>query len=267
MTFDVGVVLPAVYGDDLVAGIERAAAAGADAVEFFDWESADRAAVREACERHGVSLAGILSAGAGANIMETDAPAMVRPDDHDQCVADIERSVEAAAEFGADALIVTVGQDQTDLDEATQITAVVDVLRAVAPAAESHDVTVVPELLNGRVDHPGYFLQRTARGVELVHAVDSPNVGLLFDVYHQQITEGDVTRRLRTHLDHVGHVHIADNPGRAEPGTGELDYAHVFAALAEAGYEGVVSCEFSPEADPDAAVERVVELADDARGR
>lgn len=67
------------------------------------------------------------------------------------------------------------------------------------------------------------------------------------------------------HLDPIGHVHVADVPGRHEPGTGELDYGNVFAAIADAGYDGVVSCEFSPTGDPDAAVEDVVELADDAR--
>jgi len=262
VSFDIGVVVSAVFDGDLLDGIERAAAAGADAVEFFDWESADPDAVRETCAAHGVEVGGTIAIGGGSNISDPDAPCVVRPSDHDRCVADIERSIEGAAAFDADMLIVTVGQDQDDLDEATQFNAIVRVLWAVAPVAEEHGVTVVPEPLNTRVDHPGYFLQRSHQGFEIVQAVDSPHVKLLFDVYHQQITEGDVVRNLTTH---VGHVHIADNPGRHEPGTGELHYGNVFEALNDAGYDDVVSCEFGPEGDPDAAVEHVVELAEKAR--
>ena len=265
MSFDVGVVVPAVFGGDLIDGIERTAAAGADAVEFFDWESADADAVTTACDEHGIRIAGTLASGAGANIMAADEPCMVRPEYHDQAVEDIERSIAGTAAFGGTTMIVTVGQNQSDLDDATQQNALVDVLREVAPTAEQHDVTVVPETLNGRVDHPGYFLQTSMRGFELIKAVDHPHVGLLFDIYHQQITEGDVIRNLTNHIDLVGHIHIADNPGRHEPGTGELDYANIFTAIDETGYDGVVSCEFSPSGDPDEAVEHVVALADRAR--
>jgi hydroxypyruvate isomerase len=266
VSFDVGVVLPAVFaGDDLHRGIERAAAAGADAVEFFDWESADLAAVRETAAANGVAVGGTLAAGAGGVIDDADGPAVSYPDAHDRAVADVERSIEAAAELGASTLVVTVGQRVDTLSASVQHNAVVRVLRAAAPTAEAHDVTVVPEPLNVRVDHPGYFLRTADRGFEIVEAVDSPNVKLLFDVYHQQVTEGDVTRRLTEQVDLVGHVHVADVPGRHEPGTGELDYGNVFAALDAAGYGGAVSCEFAPTGDPEAAVAHVVDLADAAR--
>jgi len=120
---------------------------------------------------------------------------------------------------------------------------------------------VVPEPLNTRVDHPGYFLESADRGFEIVEAVGSSHVRLLYDIYHQQITEGNITQTLIDHLDLVGHVHVADVPGRHEPGTGELDYRNIFAALTEASYEGVVSCEFGPTSNPDIAVKEVVELA------
>jgi hydroxypyruvate isomerase len=265
VSFDVGVTVPAVYDCDPLEGVERSAAAGADAFELFDWESADGQAVREVAADHDIDVGGTLAAGAGSNIGDPDGDAVSYPDSHDRAVADIERSIRAAADLGADTLIVTVGQRVDTLSEATQHNAVVRVLRAVAPTAADHGVTVVPEPLNTRVDHPGYFLRTADRGFEIVAAVDSPNVKLLYDVYHQQITEGNVIQTLTEHLDLVGHVHVADVPGRHEPGTGELAYGNVFAALDDAGYEGVVSCEFSPAGDPDAAVERVVDLANDAR--
>lgn len=265
MSFDVSVTLPAVYDCGLVEGIGRAGAAGADAVEFFDWEGADLDAVRTAADEHGLSVSGVLAAGAGSNIDDSGGDALAFPASHDRAVADLERSVEAAADLGADSLIATVGPRRETLSTAAQHNAVVSVLREVAPAAEDAGVTVVVEPLNVRVDHPGYFLRTTDRGVELVAAVDSPNVALLYDVYHQQITEGNLIDTLSEHVDAVGHVHVADVPGRGPPGTGEIAYDNVFAALDRIGYEDVVSCEFRPEGDPDAAVERVVALADEAR--
>ena len=265
MSFDLGVTVPAVYDCGLHEGIERSAAAGADAVEFFDWESVDPEAVRETAAENDIAVGGTLAAGAGSNIGDPNGEAISYPEDHDRAVEDIERSIEAADELGGDTLVVTVGQRIDTLSEAAQHNAVVRVLREVAPTAEDHDVTVVPEPLNVRANHPGYFLRTSDRGFEIVEAVDSPNVKLLFDIYHQQITEGNVTQNLTENLDLVGHVHIADVPGRHEPGTGELNYGNVFEALEEAGYEGVVSCEFSPTGDPDEAVEGVVALADEAR--
>lgn len=266
MTFDVGVTVPAVYDCGLVEGIERAAAAGADAVEFFDWEAVDPSRVRDVAADNDVALAGTLAAGAGSNIGDAEGDAVSYPESHETAVSDVERSIEGAAELGADTLIVTVGQRRDTLSVAAQHNAVVRVLRAVAPTAEAHDVTVVPEPLNARVDHPGYFLRTADRGFEIVEAVDSPNVNLLYDVYHQQVTEGNVIQTLTGHLDLVGHVHVADVPGRHEPGTGELNYRNVFGALADAGYDGVVSCEFSPTGDPDEAVDHVVGLVDEVRG-
>jgi hydroxypyruvate isomerase len=169
------------------------------------------------------------------------------------------------SEFGGDSLVVTVGQDQRDLEEAVQQNAIVRVLRDVAPHAEDQGVTVVAELLNTRVDHPGYFLTTTGQGAEIVEAVDSPDVKILYDVYHQQITEGDVIRRFQNNVDAIGHVHIADNPGRNEPGTGELNYDRIFEAIADTDYDGYVSCEFSPTGDPDAVFADIVEMANRAR--
>lgn len=264
MTFDVGVT-STVISDDLHEAIERAAAAGADAIEFYDFESVDIAAVRETAADNGIAIGGTLAAGVGSNIGDADGQAISYPSDHAEAVADIERSIEAASRLGADSLIVTVGQRIDTLSETQQHRAIVSVLREVAPMAEAHDVTIVPETLNTRVDHPGYFLETADQGFAVVDAVDSPNVKLLFDIYHQQVTEGNIIQTMTEHLDLIGHVHIADVPGRQEPGTGELNYEQIFAALVEHGYAGIVACEFGASGEPDEAVEHVVELADRVR--
>lgn len=261
--FGVGVTVPMVFENCTTReGIDRAAQAGVDGVEFFDWESEDMDALVRVAEESDVELFGTLAAGAGSNIDDRESAALVRPTSHDVVVRDIERSLEAAATLGCSTLIVTVGPEQPDLDRRTQHEAIVDALRAVAPTAERLDVTIVVEPLNVAVDHPGYFLTTSSEGVEIVERVDSSNVKLLFDVYHQQITEGNVIQTLSECIDSVGHVHIADVPGRHEPGTGELNYGNVLRVLAETGYEGNVSAEFVPTGDPVTAVRSVVELVD-----
>jgi len=230
-------------------GIAVAADLGIGAVEFFDLTGADPAAVRNACAADDVEVAAVLASGDAANIDARDEPAAVNPYNRETVVAALEESVEAAAAVDARNLILTVGPDQGGFDRATQRRALERVLRSVAPVAEDAGVTVVIEPLNTVVDHPGYFLRESQTAFDVVRAVGSDNVQVLFDVYHQQVTEGDVIRSLRENVTQVGHVHIADNPGRHEPGSGEINYENVFAALEDVGYDGYVGMEFFETSD------------------
>jgi hydroxypyruvate isomerase len=250
--------------DSVQAGIEHAADLDVEAVEFYDWSDLDRAAIRETTAKHDVTLASTLATGAGANNGYLDEPAITDPTVHDDAVADIERSLEAAAELEARNLIVTVGPDQPAYDDRTQRRAIVDVLSAVAPTAESTGVTIVVEPLNVAVDHPGYFLTDSDEAFEIVERVDSPNVTVLYDIYHQQITEGNLVETIEENVDLIGHFHFADVPGRHEPGTGEINFETVFRAIDETGYDGYVGAEFSPLGDPDDVVRTLQDLAETA---
>ncbi len=119
-------------------------------------------------------------------------------------------------------------------------------LKTAAPLAEEAGVTLVLEPLNILVDHPGYFLTSSREGFEIVEQVGSPAVKLLYDIYHQQVTEGNLIATITSHIDLIGHFHAADVPGRHEPGTGEINYANVLAAIDEAGYEGFIGLEYAP---------------------
>lgn len=261
--FKTAVSVPAVFGDrPLLEGIRTTGDLNVDGIEFFDWESNDMEEVATACEDTGVSLAAMLSAGAGSVIEDRDVPAMTDSDCTDTVIEDIERSIDACKSVGCPNLIVTTGPDKEEIDRSVQHENIIEVLSAVAPRAEEADVTLVVEPLNTRVDHPGYFLTTSEDAFEIVQSVNSSSVKVLFDVYHQQITEGDVTRRLTENIKHVGHVHIADNPGRTTPGTGELNYENIFSALASVEYEGYVGFEFTPEIEPQAAVQRVTEIVE-----
>ncbi|WP_276255911.1 hydroxypyruvate isomerase family protein [Halomontanus rarus] len=247
--------------DDPVEGIAHAAALGLEAVEFFDIEGADRTAVREASEAHGVDIAASLTVGVAANV-GADGDSITDPSLHEEAVADVERSLEMGQELGAETLIVTVGPERDDLPPGAEHRAIVNVLKDAAPAAEDAGITLVLEPLNNPVDHQGYYLDSSYEAYEIVDAVDSPRVKVLYDIYHQQITEGNVIDNVREHAEFIGHYHVADVPGRHEPGTGEINYANVFDAIEETGYDGYVGLEFSPSGDPDEAVEGVVSLAE-----
>ena len=121
-------------------------------------------------------------------------------------------------------------------------------LKKCAPLAQKGGITLVLEPLNTLVDHKNYFLSDPDRAFELIDAVASGNVKLLFDIYHMQIMKGNVIERLQKNIDRIGYIHAADVPGRHEPGTGELSYKNIFAALKEAGYNGFIGFELSPEA-------------------
>ena len=198
--------------------------------------------------------AGIPVIGAVAGGTLTD------PDEADDAVETIRESIAMAEQREIPTLIVTTGPDQDGLDREPQHENIVDVLSRVASDAEDAGVTLVLEPLNTEVDHPGYFLTHAEEGLEIVDEVGSPSVKLLYDVYHQQVTEGNIIETITENVDRIGHVHIADVPGRHEPGSGELNYGNVFAALDDAGYDGYVGCEFSPTGDPDDAMADVLAL-------
>ena len=124
-------------------------------------------------------------------------------------------------------------------------------LKRIAPLAEKHGVTVLLEILNSKVDHGDYQFDRTAYGLEVVKAVGSPRLKILYDIYHAQIMEGDVIRTIRDHIDSIGHFHTGGVPGRGEiDGAQELNYGAICKAIADAGYTGFVAQEFVPTRDP-----------------
>src|SRR5690606_477286 len=143
---------------------------------------------------------------------------LVDPATHDEFLEGVRSTIEQAKRFGVKALIVTVGQERAEVSRDEQREAIIAALRQAAPLAEAAGVTLSVEPLNVLVDHKGYFLSTTDEALEILEAVNSPAVKLLYDVYHQQITEGNLIARITEHKDAIGHIHIADVPGRHEPG-------------------------------------------------
>ncbi|WP_404365788.1 hydroxypyruvate isomerase [Marinobacter sp.] len=122
----------------------------------------------------------------------------------------------------------------------------VDNVSWAAEQCRGAGVDLLVEAINSRVDMPGFLLDRSDRVIELIEAVDASNLGFQYDIYHMQIMEGDLIRTMERLLPHIGHIQFADNPGRHEPGTGEINFPRVFHALDAMGYEGWASAEYHP---------------------
>jgi len=136
-------------------------------------------------------------------------------------------------------------------------------LNRVKKIAEDHGVTICMELLNSKRDHPDYMCDHTAWGVRVVEEVNSPNVKLLYDIYHMQIMEGDLITTIRGNLQWIGHFHTGGVPGRHElDGTQEVQWDGVMRAIADAGYRGYVAHEFMPAGDAMESLRRAAELCD-----
>ena len=133
--------------------------------------------------------------------------------------------------------------------------------KALAEAAEiagRHDRTLVLEPLNTLVDHAGYYLHSTAEAIEIIDTVASPQLKLLYDIYHMQIMEGNIVSTIEQNIDRIGHFHSAAVPGRAEHFDGELDYAHILRRIESLGYEACLGLEYFPQmADHGASLDKI----------
>jgi hydroxypyruvate isomerase len=121
----------------------------------------------------------------------------------------------------------------------------VDNLRYASEQLAAQGIRLVMEMINTR-DMPGFYLNGTRQALAIREQVGSPNLYLQYDIYHMQVMEGDLARTLQAHLAAVGHVQLADNPGRHEPGTGEINFRFLFQHLDRIGYQGWVGCEYKP---------------------
>ena len=169
------------------------------------------------------------------------------PAHHKLLLNELESALPLAAKANVPNVIAMFGNRDPARDDSAAIDACIEGLSKIKPLAEECRVTVCVELLNSRVDHPGYQGDHTAFGVAVMKGVNSPRVKLLYDIYHMQIMEGDVIRTIRDNIQWIGHFHTGGVPGRHEiDATQELNYHAIAQAIADLGYNGYVAHEFMP---------------------
>ena len=244
------VPIPCFFGDmDFCEGLRRVKALGFDAAETYNWKGLDFDAVRRTCEETGVEL---LS-------MCTSEFRMTDPTFRQAWLDGLEESCQAANRMGVKRLITQVGQD-TGAPREQQHAAIVETLNLARPTLEKSGVTIMLEPLNTLVNHPGYYLWSAVEGFEIIHEVNHPLVKLVYDIYHQQVMEGNIIPNITKNLDCIAHLHSAGHPGRNELQYGENDYKVIFAAVDKAGYTGACGLEYRPLMDPEESLREAKRL-------
>lgn len=221
--------------------IRAAKAAGFDRVEFHLWRDKDLAAAAAALEETGVQLTGF--------VVEPRR-SIVDPAQHGEFLDAVRDSLEAARQLGSPPLVVASGFLREGVSPEEHRAAAVTALKQAAALAEAAGITLVLEPLNTKVEHPGMYLDSTTLALDIIEEVASPNLKLLFDVYHSAVMDEDRKAVLDGRMHLVHHIQIADMPGRNEPGTGMIDWPAVVSDLRELGYQGDIGLEYKPTLPP-----------------
>jgi len=219
---------------------------GYEAYEMFDWRkpqtldtfAAERKKYPQLTCACVVANKGVEARGCG----------LVNPREREGFLRELTASIEAAKRVESKRLVVLTGNELGGMPRSEQMANAVSLLREAAPILERNGITVVVEVLNTYVDHPGYFLYYVRDAAEMIDRVGSPNVKILFDIYHVQIMEGSLIENIRMNIDRIGHFHIGDVPGRHEPGSGEINYRNVFKTIYDLGdrFQGYAALEYNP---------------------
>jgi len=231
--------------------IRRSAALGFPAVEFWPWQNKDVDATAKLCKSLGIAVAQFTAWGFRPGLNETK--------NHKNFVQAIKDGCKVAKTLDCKLMTVVAGDDVKGLSQAEMHANVVKGLKLAAPIAEENDVTLILEPMNIRVDHKGHCLYGSAPAIRICNAVGSSHVKINWDLYHMQITEGDLCGHLREGFKakQIGYLQLADHPGRHEPGTGEVHYNRVLQEAHKLGYRGYVGLECRPKEGELKAAKRV----------
>ena len=232
--------VPCIFGKlDFCDALYKVKELGFDAAETYSWNTLDLEKVKNTCKETGVELIS----------MCTTEFNMTNPEKRKDWLAGLKESCEAANKVGAKHLITQVGPD-TGEERAKQHESIVAALKEAKPILDATGVTIMIEPLNTLFNHPGYYLWSSVEGFDIVREVGHPLVKVVYDIYHQQIMEGNIIPNVTNNLDCIAHLHAAGHPGRNELQFGESDYKVIMKAIDDAGYKGAMGLEYRPTMDP-----------------
>jgi hydroxypyruvate isomerase len=229
--------------------LEAAARAGIQSVELvgehYEWTSAEIDRIKKLARSLKLGMDTISSTPFWGRMPIS----MVDPAQRGNLLKEVQKNIDSAQRLEIPMLLLMSGNAIPSKPYAEQWASLVEGAKRCGDLAAKANVTLIVEPLNTKVNHKGYFLDSCVGGVKLMKEVDHPNVRLLFDLYHEQVQVGDVTRTLREAMPYVKVFHIADNPGRNDPGTGEMNYPYLYKEIQKAGYKGYLTMEYIPLGD------------------
>lgn len=220
-----------------------AARAGFDAVEFLFPYPYSTAELAERLEANRLRL--VLHNLPAGNWEAGERGIACLPDRVGEFQEGVGRAIEFAKALKVPQLNCLVGIRPAGVDADRARSTIVDNLRFAAAALKREGIKLLVEPCNG-YDIPGFALNRSKETLDVIDAVGSDNLFLQYDIYHMQRMEGELAATIKANLARIAHIQLADNPGRNEPGTGEINYAFLFALLDKLGYEGYIGCEYKP---------------------
>jgi hydroxypyruvate isomerase len=255
VSFKLSVMLWTIYRDSrFEERLERVSEAGYGSVELVDefkqWSEQDFRKFR--AQKHSLGLT--------VDACTLPVKGIVDPAKKDEFLSDLKKFLPTAEKLECPALIILSGNRIEGVAHEVTHQACVDTLKYGADLAAQANVTLLVENIDPE-ENPKYFLTSVAEGFEIIRQVDHPRVKFLYDFYHEQISEGNLIEKLEKNIDLVGLVHIADVPGRHQPGTGEINFASIFRKLDELKYNRYAAMEFIPTGDPVQALRGARELA------
>ena len=216
---------------------------GFPAVEFWPWQGKDLEAIAALSKELKIAIAQFTAWGF--------TPGLNDPQNHPEFVKAVEAGCAVAKRLDCKLMTVVGGNDQPGMTQAQMHDNIIQGLKLAAPIAEANDVTLILEPMNIRVDHKGHCLYGSPPSIRICQAVGSSHVKINWDLYHMQITEGDLCGHLKEGIETktIGYLQLADHPGRNEPGTGEIHYNRVLQEAHDLGYRGFVGLECRPKKD------------------
>jgi hydroxypyruvate isomerase len=227
--------------------IRKVKEAGFSHYEFWPWRPKDIDAIIRLNHELGLTTSQFSASpvkGFGHGITNPD------PARREEFEEEIRSAVAVAKKLGVKKICVVAGEETSGYSRDQQTQAVVTALKAGAAIVEPEGITIILEPLNILVDHPRQLIVHSAQAAEVLKAVGSPNVKMLFDIYHQQISEGNLSGNIRKYHAQIGYFQLADHPGRHEPTTGEINYPFVLKTIHDVGYRDPIGMEMSPRSDP-----------------
>lgn len=250
------VCIEALYGKipTYVERIEKVANVGMKAFEFWGFGNKDIDAIKSAKDKYGLEVATF-----GADV----GGPLVDPANRNKIVDGLKKSAEIAHKLDCKSLIVTTGNEILGVSRDEQHKSIVDGLKIAAKVMEDEGLTLCLEPLNILVNHKGYYLYTSSEAFQIIDEVGSPNIKILYDIYHQQITEGNLIATITANIEKIGHFHLADVPGRHEPGTGEINYRNVFKSISQTGYDKFVGLEYWPIGSDDDSLKMLLDMTKD----
>jgi len=222
---------------------------GCEAFEFWGWWNKDIDALEKSIKETGLHLVTFSQKG----------PSLVDPEKREEYLVNLVNSIETAKRLNCKMLLSTVGNEIFTISRNEQKQCIIEGLKLCAPILEKAGIVLIIEPLNILVNHMGYYLAKSEEAFEIVKKVDSSNIKVLFDIYHQQITEGNLISNIVKNIDYIAHFHTADVPGRHDLGSGEINYMKVFEAIDKTGYKGYAGLEYKPLQNPVDSLRRLLD--------